>query len=173
MDVVLTPSRLSRRCLLQNKNKTSDKRALSSTQLTSAACCRVVCLAQNLRYDSRASAPRPYPPPDLCAKPLSVQRSPVAVGSSVEAVEDATALRATIARHAQAVATEAHRPGDTPVYAISKVGVNFYTQLCARALGPRLRVNACSPGFCRTEIAGPSADYSKRFPSGKLAHHST
>ena len=73
-------------------------------------------------------------------------------------------LHATIARHAQAVATEVHHPGDTPVYAISKVGGNFYTQLSACALGPRLRVNACSPGFSRTVIAGPAADYSKREP---------
>lgn len=80
-------------------------------------------------------------------------------------LEDATVLRTVIARHAQAAAGEAqHRPGDTPVYAISKAGVNFYSQLSARALGPRLRVNACSPGFCQTEIAGPSADYSQREP---------
>ena len=25
-------------------------------------------------------------------------------------------------------------------------------------------MNACSPGFCRTDIAGPSADYSQREP---------
>ena len=25
-------------------------------------------------------------------------------------------------------------------------------------------MNACSPGFCRTEIAGPNADYSEREP---------
>eukprot|EP01043_Picozoa_sp_COSAG02_P055333 COSAG02_NODE_6401_length_3598_cov_19.791994_2_plen_197_part_00 len=78
---------------------------------------------------------------------------------------DATVLRDAVARHAHAVAEEVqHRPGDTPIYAISKVGVNFYTQLSARALAPRLRVNACSPGYCRTEIAGPSADYSQREP---------
>ena len=73
-------------------------------------------------------------------------------------------LHATIARHAQAVATEAHRPGDTPVYALSKVGGNFYTQLSACARGPWLHVNACSPGFSRTEIVGTAVDYSKREP---------
>ena len=79
-------------------------------------------------------------------------------------VEDGMMLRAVITRHAQEVAADSHRPGDTPVYAISKVGVNFYTQLSARVLSPRLRVNACSPGFCRTDIAGPTADYSQREP---------
>ena len=54
-------------------------------------------------------------------------------------------------------------PGDTPIYALSKVGVNYYTQLVARSM-LRVRAHACSPGFCRTEIAGPSADYSEREP---------
>ena len=28
----------------------------------------------------------------------------------------------------------------------------------------RFRANACSPGFCRTDIAGANADYSQREP---------
>ena len=47
--------------------------------------------------------------------------------------------------------------GSTPIYNISKAGVNFLTQKFARELGPRLRVNACSPGLCRTDIAGKGA----------------
>ena len=46
----------------------------------------------------------------------------------------------------------------------ARSAANFYTQLSACALGPRLRVNACSPGFSRTEIVGPAADYSRREP---------
>ena len=49
------------------------------------------------------------------------------------------------------------------VYGISKAAVNAYTKLAARTY-PALRVNACSPGFCRTDIAGPNADYSAREP---------
>ena len=49
------------------------------------------------------------------------------------------------------------------VYGLSKAAVNAYTKLAARTY-PALRVNACSPGFCRTDIAGPNADYSAREP---------
>ena len=52
---------------------------------------------------------------------------------------------------------------DIPVYGISKAAVNAYTKLAPRTY-PALRVNACSPGFCRTDIAGPNADYSEREP---------
>ena len=37
------------------------------------------------------------------------------------------------------------------------------TRLIARE-HPRLLVNACSPGFCRTDIAGADVDYSKGRP---------
>jgi len=53
--------------------------------------------------------------------------------------------------------------GSETVYGISKAALNAYTKLAARTY-PALRVNACSPGFCRTEIAGPNADYSEREP---------
>ena len=43
------------------------------------------------------------------------------------------------------------------------MALNYYTQLTARS-APRLRVSGCSPGFCRTDIAGVDADYSKREP---------
>jgi len=33
---------------------------------------------------------------------------------------------------------------------------------------PRLRVNACSPGFCRTEIAGPGVVYTREPKSAAL-----
>ena len=69
--------------------------------------------------------------------------------------DSVAAIRAT----AQRLATTA----DIPVYGISKAAVNAYTKLAARTY-PALRVNACSPGFCRTEIAGPNADYSEREP---------
>ena len=59
-------------------------------------------------------------------------------------------------------AAAAGGPG-TPVYGISKAALNAYTRLAARTY-PTLRVNACSPGFCRTEIAGPNTDYSDREP---------
>ena len=62
--------------------------------------------------------------------------------------DSVAAIRAT----AQRLATTA----DIPVYGISKAAVNAYTKLAARTY-PALRVNACSPGFCRTEIAGPNA----------------
>ena len=55
------------------------------------------------------------------------------------------------------------KPGDTPIYGLSKMALNYYTRLLARE-HPTLRINACSPGFCRTDIAGAAADYSKREP---------
>jgi len=78
-------------------------------------------------------------------------------------VETAAELRRLLVHIAEASPAEEHKPGDTPIYSISKAGLNFYTLFLARE-NPRLRVNACSPGFCRTEIAGPSADYSQREP---------
>ena len=53
--------------------------------------------------------------------------------------------------------------GSETVYGLSKAALTAYTKLAARTY-PALRVNACSPGFCRTEIAGPNADYSEREP---------
>ena len=85
------------------------------------------------------------------------------VRAQLEAAGDGHALRDAISRLCHEAAALPHEPGDTPIYALSKVWLNFYTQLLARDV-PRLRVNACSPGFCRTEIAGRDADYSKRQP---------
>ena len=73
---------------------------------------------------------------------------------------NAPSLRAIAARLAHSASTIAHAPGDTPIYGLSKAAVNYYTQLVARE-NPRLRVNACSPGFCRTEIAGPDVVYTR------------
>ena len=86
-----------------------------------------------------------------------------ATRSELDAVEDGESLRAMIALLTREAAEEARRPGDTPVYGLSKACLNYYTKMLARQT-PRVRVNACSPGFCRTEIAGPDADYSKREP---------
>ena len=83
--------------------------------------------------------------------------------AELERASDGLELRAAITRLAHEAAASQHAPGDTPIYALSKVGVNFYTRLVARSM-MRFRCNACSPGFCRTEIAGPSADYSQRTP---------
>ena len=76
---------------------------------------------------------------------------------------DSDRLRAMIARLAQEAAGQACQAGETPIYGLSKMGLNYYTRLLARQTS-RVRVNACSPGFCRTEIAGPGADYSRREP---------
>ncbi|EOD22049.1 hypothetical protein EMIHUDRAFT_240561 [Emiliania huxleyi CCMP1516] len=77
---------------------------------------------------------------------------------------DAARLQEAIARlAAAAAASPTHQPDDTPIYGVSKAGLNYYTQLEARE-NPRLRVVACSPGFCRTAIAGADADYSRREP---------
>jgi carbonyl reductase 1 len=78
-------------------------------------------------------------------------------------LENATtpaALRAAITRLAHDVASRPHATGETPIYGLSKCALNFYTQLIARQV-PRLRVNACSPGFCRTDIAGKSVAYTR------------
>jgi NAD(P)-dependent dehydrogenase (short-subunit alcohol dehydrogenase family) len=43
-------------------------------------------------------------------------------------------------------------------YAISKAGVNALARMYARELGPRgVRVNAVSPGWCRTDMGGAEA----------------
>ncbi len=81
----------------------------------------------------------------------------------LETAADATAIRSVIRRLAQEAAAKPVQKDETPIYALSKAGVNFYTRLVARSV-PRLRVNACSPGFCRTEIAGPGAVYASREP---------
>jgi NAD(P)-dependent dehydrogenase (short-subunit alcohol dehydrogenase family) len=71
-------------------------------------------------------------------------------------------LRQIVARLAHAVAAKegAARPGETPIYGLSKAALNWYTQLVARQ-APNLCVNACSPGFCRTEIAGANVEYTR------------
>ena len=52
----------------------------------------------------------------------------------LDSLVDDTSLRTVISRHAQAVAAEAHRPGDTPVYAISKVSARSLARSLARFL---------------------------------------
>ena len=73
------------------------------------------------------------------------------------------ALEADTVADIRAAAARLAYTADIAVYGLSKAAVNAYTKLAARTY-PALRVNACSPGFCRTEIAGPSADYSEREP---------
>lgn len=43
-------------------------------------------------------------------------------------------------------------------YAISKATLNAVTVQFARALGPSVKVNACSPGMVKTRMARPEAD---------------
>ena len=57
----------------------------------------------------------------------------------------------------------AAKQGGTPIYGLSKAALNCYTQLLARE-NPRLQVNACSPGFCRSEIGGADVVYTTRQP---------
>ena len=52
--------------------------------------------------------------------------------ASLEAATDVHSLRAAILRLAQAAAALPREPGDTPIYGLSKAGVNFYTRLVAR-----------------------------------------
>ena len=85
------------------------------------------------------------------------------VREELEQAADGLRLRQIIARVAREVAALPHPPGETPIYSLSKAAVNFYTVLVARSM-MRVRAHACSPGFCRTEIAGSDADYSKRAP---------
>ncbi|MDC0525385.1 SDR family NAD(P)-dependent oxidoreductase [bacterium] len=80
--------------------------------------------------------------------------------TELEAASSAASLRASITQLAQEVASKPHGAGESPLYGLSKCAVNFYTRLLARQC-PRLRINACSPGFCRTEIAGPSVAYTR------------
>ena len=67
-------------------------------------------------------------------------RATASLGASDRAVLDAAnvhTLRATILQLAQAAAALPREPGDTPIYGLSKAGVNFYTRLVAReAPGP-------------------------------------
>ena len=76
---------------------------------------------------------------------------------------DREALEADTVADIRAAAARLAYTADIAVYGLSKAAVNAYTKLAARTY-PALRVNACSPGFCRTEIAGPNADYSAREP---------
>ena len=68
--------------------------------------------------------------------------------------QDAEKIRKLIKELSLEEAKQNRVDGETPIYGLSKAGVNFYTQLSSRSLAPRVRVNACSPGFCDTEIAG-------------------
>jgi carbonyl reductase 1 len=86
-----------------------------------------------------------------------------AAREELEAADSGLQLRVVATRLAWEAARKPRQSGETPVYGISKAALNFYTQLVARQ-AVHLRVNACSPGFCRTEIAGPNADYSAREP---------
>ena len=89
-------------------------------------------------------------------------RAAAALAPADRAALEADTVTDIKAAAARLAAAAAGGPG-TPVYGISKAAVNAYTKLAARTY-PALRVNACSPGFCRTEIAGPNADYSAREP---------
>ena len=89
-------------------------------------------------------------------------RAAAALAPADRAALEADTVADIKAAAARLAAAAAGGPG-TPVYGISKAAVNAYTKLAARTY-PALRVNACSPGFCRTEIAGPNADYSAREP---------
>lgn len=82
--------------------------------------------------------------------------------AALDGASDVASLRSTLAKLCVRAAAHPHGAGETPIYALSKAGVNSYTRLLARRV--RVRVNACSPGFCRTEIAGTAADYSTREP---------
>jgi len=50
----------------------------------------------------------------------------------LDAAADVHTLRATILQLAQAAAALPREPADTPIYGLSKAGVNFYTRLVAR-----------------------------------------
>ena len=50
----------------------------------------------------------------------------------LDAAADVHSLQATILQLAQAAAALPREPGDTPIYGLSKAGVNFYTRLVAR-----------------------------------------
>mmetsp|Transcript_20286 Transcript_20286/g.62503 ORF Transcript_20286/g.62503 Transcript_20286/m.62503 type:complete len:297 (+) Transcript_20286:285-1175(+) len=73
--------------------------------------------------------------------------------AAVDAAPGTAALRelfTLLSREAAATGTvEA-----TPIYGMSKCALNAYTRLSAGEAPRRIRVNACSPGFCRTDIAG-------------------
>lgn len=76
-----------------------------------------------------------------------------ATRAELAACADAASLREVIAALARDSAARPHESGETPIYGLSKCAVNYYTQLLARSTS--VCVNACSPGFCDTEIAGP------------------
>ena len=74
---------------------------------------------------------------------------------------DELTLRRTLARIVEEMKADAahpyHESIPTPAYALSKLGVNCYTQMLARTFAPdRLRANVCSPGFTNT---GMCANY--------------
>jgi carbonyl reductase 1 len=93
-----------------------------------------------------------------------------ALGEAVRAECDAAdtqRLRAMFTRLCHEAAAATQPPGDTPVYGLSKAAVNCYTRLIAREQ-LRVRVNACSPGFCRTEIAGKDVVYTRQPKDARL-----
>lgn len=77
------------------------------------------------------------------------------------------ALRAAVVRLAEEAAELPRQTGETPVYALSKMALNFYTIRLAREAA-HIRVNACSPGFCRTEIAGQDVVYTRQPKDARL-----
>ena len=80
--------------------------------------------------------------------------------AELESASTAASMRACITKLAHDAASKPHAAGETPIYGLSKCALNMYTRLVAREM-PNLRVNACSPGFCRTNIAGKQVAYTR------------
>jgi ketoreductase RED2 len=62
--------------------------------------------------------------------------------------------------------------GNSIPYTVSKAGADHLTRLLARALAPRVRVNAVAPGYVRTQMtaalpAAYLAEYERRIPLGR------
>jgi NAD(P)-dependent dehydrogenase (short-subunit alcohol dehydrogenase family) len=62
------------------------------------------------------------------------------------------------------VATGAKGLGDGSAYGLSKAIANTYTLILARE-HPRLRVNACTPGFIETDMTRHYAESEKKSPA--------
>jgi NAD(P)-dependent dehydrogenase (short-subunit alcohol dehydrogenase family) len=50
-------------------------------------------------------------------------------------------------------------PQSTSAYSVSKIGMSMYTRILARDY-PQFKVNACCPGWCRTDMTGEEAELS-------------
>lgn len=87
--------------------------------------------------------------------------------ASLDTAESPEHLREAASRLAYAAAALPHQPDETPIYALSKAALNSYTRLVA-AQASGLYVNACSPGFCRTEIAGRNVTYKREPKDARL-----